>query len=299
MQLAAFDAVLTPAVITADFEGMHAKLDSLLEPFAGLTAEQVATMEPREQKGARAGLNAMAKELDEARKAVKRAYNAPLAEFEGRVKELTARIAGPAALLDSAIKTRESADRQARFGHLADHYASFAPALCDVVPPERMVERQWANASFGEKKAERELEEKVSGIAREWETLKSAALAFPVEAEAEFFRTLSLNAALEFDQRRAEEQDRIEAMREQVEANRAEERKEPAPAPAPIAYAAPNPIGGAVFEQVKVFAVTIDATDTQMASLKAAMVGLGIHGKIHSLPGFTTWKQAADALFAR
>lgn len=296
-ELAPFEAMLQPAVITADFGAMRERLAKELEPFKGLTLEQVAQMEPKSQKTARAGLNGYIKELEDARKAVKKAYNAPLAEFEAKCKELLAMIEAPKALIDGAIKKREADDRQARFDHLAEHYGEFAPALVPVVPFERIAEKEWGNATFGEKKAERELEDKVSRIAKDWDALRQSGLAFKQEAEAEFFRTLSLQAAIAYDARRQEEQAAIDAMSAEVYGEpEPEPMRELEPAPEPLQ---PLPVLPQDFEAVKVLAVIVEATDSQKEQLKAHMRALGIHGQVLELQDHTSWQGAKAAYFGK
>ena len=301
-ELVPFEPVLQPATIEADFDGMKARLAEVLQPFEGLTLEQVALMSLSEQKDARKDLNGYKDQLEDARKAIKRAYNAPLKAFEDSCKELLAMIDAPKALIDGAIKKREEDDRQARFDHLAEHYAEFAPALVPVVPFERIAESNWGNATHGEKKAERELEDKVSRIAKDWEALRLSGMAFPQEAEAEFFRTLSLQAAIDYDARRREEQAAIDAMREEVYGEpefepgpvpEPEPVREPVPAPEPL-----QPLPPLEFEPVKVFAVLVDATDSQMAALKAHIRALGVHGQVLELQA-RSWQEAKAAHFGR
>lgn len=306
-ELVPFEPILQPATIEADFDGMKARLAEVLKPFEGLTLEQVALMSLKEQKDARKGLNDYANQLEDARKAIKRAYNAPLKEFEDSCKELLAMIDAPKALIDGAIKKREADDRQARFDHLAEHYAEFAPALVPVVPFERIAEKEWGNATHGEKKAERELEDKVSHIAKDWEALRLSGMAFPQEAEAEFFRTLSLQAAIDYDARRREEQAAIDAMRAEVYGEpecEPEPVREPEPMPEPVPVQAPEPLQPLQplppleFEPVKVFAVLVDATDSQMAALKAHIRALGVHGQVLELQA-RSWQEAKAAYFGK
>lgn len=295
-ELERFEATLKPAVIEADFEGMAARLAEELKPIEGMDAEQVAAMELSVQRSMRAELNRGIKEVEDARKAVKRAYNEPLAAFEERVKELLEPMRGYEALLGDSIRRAESAARQARFDALAQVYEEFAPALVPVVPPERVIEQKWTNAGFGERKAADELLSKVSSIARDWDVLQKTQLCFPEEAEAEFFRSLSLQAALDLDARRAQEQAAIDAMRAEVYG---EPECELEPEPMPVQAPEPlQPLPPLEFEPVKVFAVLVDATDSQMAALKAHIRALGVHGQVLELQA-RGWQEAKAAHFGK
>ncbi len=205
-----------PAVITADFPAMQKRLNELLADFEGMDAENVKTLDTKVAKACRADLNAMSKDLNEARKAIKREYNKPLAEFEAKVKELDAQIMKPRDILDKAIKGREEYEKQLRFEALEQAYVDFAPALADVVPFEKLLDPRWLNASYGEKKAENSLFEKAAGLAADWHTLRTATLHFPEETERFWFANLSLSEALNYDVRQWEEQQKIDRMKEEV-----------------------------------------------------------------------------------
>ena len=192
-----------PATITADFAGMRAKLEKMIEPYRGITPETAASMDIKEAKACRADLRAISKRLNDDRKAIKKAYEAPLKEFEAAIKELDALIAEPCRVIDEAIKAREEAEREGRRNALEQVYRDFMPELVELVPFDAILDPKWLNKSFGEKKAENELCEKVAGIAADWESFKKIKpqLHFPDEAEREFWRTLSLREANEADAR--------------------------------------------------------------------------------------------------
>lgn len=260
-----------PAVLTADFDAMQKRLDELMEPYQDLTAEVVATMDMKEAKAARADLNAMSKSLNDARKAIKREYNKPLQEFEAKVKELDAQILAPKALLDAGINQREEADKQARYEALEEVYWSFAPALAELVPMEKVIDPRWLNKSYGEKKAENALCEKVAAVNADWNTLKDAQLHFPSETERRFFDTLNLRDALAYDREEWEKQQALEAMKAEVgEVQQAQQPQIIAPTPQMMADGTEYRFTITVPEQV-FFTSVIEAT-----ALKNHLAKLGI-----------------------
>lgn len=272
-ELAVMQANYTPATITADWEGMRHKLIEMIKPYEGLSADVVAEMDQREARSCRTDLKKMTTALNDVRRTIKREYNKPLAEFEAKIKELDALILTPWKVLDDAIKLADDAARDARRAALETAYVEFAPALADVVGLDALLEREWLNKSFGEVKAQEALLTKVATVAREWETLKSATLKFPIETEAEFFRALSLGAALDFDARRAEEQARIETLRAEVASNRAQVEDVVGVAPA-------SGVATSTFEPVHVYVVALEATEDQRSCFIEYLQRHGIHGKV-------------------
>ena len=272
----ASDLVVTysPSVISANFDALEAHVRAKVADYEGAKYDLTKDDSIKEAKHDRSYLNGLKSEIEERRKAVKREYNKPLAAFEKRCKEITSIIDGASddikAQLDEAEERRKAGARAA----LEAHYREFAELLSPVVPYERLHDDKWLNKSFGEVKAKKALEEKVSAVARDWDTLKSqrGSMAHYEVAERELFRTLDLGSALNAARAADEEDARIAAMREAVESK-------PAPCPAPRRRA--EPAAAARPELSCAWTVEIPfATRSQMELLAAALRERGITGTI-------------------
>ena len=263
-----------PPSIEANFDALEKRVRKTVELYKGATYDLTNSAKIKEAKNDRTYLNGLKSEIEERRKAVKREYNKPLAAFERRCKEITSIIDGASngikAQLDEAEERRRAGARAA----LEAHYREFAELLAPVVPYERLHDDKWLNKSFGEVKAKKALEEKVSAVARDWDTLKAqrGSMAHYEVAERELFRTLDLGSALNAARAADEEDDRIAAMREAVESK-------PAPRPAPRRRA--EPAVAARPELSCAWTVEIpSATRSQMEQLGAALRERGITGTI-------------------
>lgn len=272
----ASDLVVTcsPSVISGNFDALEAHVRAKVADYEGAKYDLTKDESIKEAKNDRLYLNGLKKEIEERRKAVKREYNKPLAAFEKRCKEITSIIDGASdgikAQLDEAEERRKAGARAA----LEAHYREFAELLSPVVPYERLHDDRWLNKSFGEAKAKKALEDKVSAVARDWDTLKAQrdSMAHYEVAERELFRTLDLGSALNAARAADEEDARIAAMREAVESK-------PAPRPAPRRQA--EPAVAARPEPSCAWTVEIQsATRSQMAQLAAALRERGITGTI-------------------
>ena len=263
-----------PSSIEANFDALEKRVRKTVELYEGATYDLTKADKIKEAKNDRSYLNGLKSEIEERRKAVKREYNKPLAAFEKRCKEITSIIDGASdgikAQLDEAEERRRAGARAA----LEAHYREFAELLAPVVPYERLHDDKWLNKSFGEVKAKKALEEKVSAVARDWDTLKAQrdSMAHYEVAERELFRTLDLGSALNAARAADEEDARIAAMREAVESK-------PAPRPAPRRQA--EPAVAARPELSCAWTVEIpSATRSQMEQLAAALRERGITGTI-------------------
>lgn len=270
------DLVVTysPSVISANFDAMEASIRAKVADYEGAKYDLTKDESIKEAKNDRHYLNGLKNEIEERRKAVKREYNKPLAAFEKRCKEITSIIDGASdgikAQLDGAEERRRAGARAA----LEAHYREFAELLAPVVPYERLHDDKWLNKSFGEVKAKKALEEKVSAVARDWGTLKAqrGSMAHYEVAERELFRTLDLGSALNAARAADEEDARIAAMREAVESR---------PAPRPVPRRQAEPAVAARPELSCAWTVEIpSATRSQMEQLAAALRERGITGTI-------------------
>ena len=218
--------------IAADLVGMQAALDRAAQK-ADLYEVDDDTLKAADLKDVRkwrADINETISDYDSARKGLKARLMKPYEVAEQRGKELIAPLKAIEARLKREVDTRDARERQERENHLRDVYATAAPVLMPLVPFERILEansdKKWLLKSTKPEKAEEQLIDFIDKIAKGWETLQAATLHYPSDAEAEYFRTLDLGAAMRFDAEKFEEQQALEAVRAEVEANKAAMRGE-------------------------------------------------------------------------
>lgn len=263
-----------PSNIEANFDALEKRVRKTVELYRGATYDLTKADRIKEAKNDRTYLNGLKAEIEERRKAVKREYNKPLAAFEKRCKEITAIIDDAADGIKAQIDQAEERRRAGARAALEAHYREFAELLAPVVPYERLHEKQWLNKGFGEVKAKKALEAKVSAVARDWDTLKAQrdSMAHYEVAERELLRTLDLGSALNAARAADEEDARIAAMREAVESK---------PAPRPATRRQTEPAVAARPELSCAWTVEIpSATRSQMELLAAALRERGIAGTI-------------------
>lgn len=273
------DLVVTysPSVISANFDAMEDSIRAKVADYEGAKYDLTKDESIKEAKNDRLYLNGLKKEIEERRKAVKREYNKPLAAFEKRCKEITSIIDGASDGIKAQLDQAEEDRKSRAMAKLKEHYETFAELLAPVVPYERLHEKQWLNKGFGEVKAKKALEAKVSAVARDWDTLKAQrdSMAHYEVAERELFRTLDLGSALNAARAADEEDARIAAMREAVTGGLRKPDGAPAwPKPAPEARQAHPELSCAWTVEIP------SATRSQMELLAAALRERGITGTI-------------------
>lgn len=237
----------TPALIEANFAALDARVDELIEGYADATYDLTKAENIKQAKRDRTYLNGIAKEIDERRKAVKREYMRPYDEFEAKANAITAKVKKASANIKVQLDEAEENRKDWVYSTLKEYYEDLAGLLAPVVPYERIHEEKWLNKTFGEVKAKKAIDEKVTKVAHDWDTLKAQKenLAHYEEAERTFFDTLDLGAALAAAHEAQEKDARIAEMRAAVES--AQEATEPeegsAEEPIPVAepVSAPDP----------------------------------------------------------
>lgn len=297
-----------PSVIEANFDALEAHVRKTVEAYDGATYDLTKKENIAEAKHDRSYLNGLKKEIDERRKAVKREYSKPLDAFEKRCKQITAIIDEAADNIKAQLDKAEEERKARAYAKLQEHYEEFAGLLAPVVPYERFHEKQWTNKTFGEVKAFKALEAKVSKLAGDWETLKAQFDGEPFydEAERELFATLDLGAAITAAHKAEEERRRIAELKAAMEPEPVEEPEpepeavlepaecqpaefpqpleqmpepQPAPMPAPVPPAPPAPAPVAMAGDPWTVVVPC-ATREQMQGVAAALKAQGVVGTI-------------------
>ena len=187
------------------------------------------------------------------------------------------------------LDERNAQKRQERYELMCEFYESDAPTLAALVPIERFgvvrdkisVAKSWSLVKEQEK-----LHAQLVQALNDWAALKTGHLAFEKEAEAEFFRTLSLQAALNLNAMREEEQARIDQLN--AEMGIAPE-PEPQPEPEPMPEPQPEPMPQQAAEQVQQpapkakYVIVCEMDETQKHGLLGYMRAAGIHGHINTI----------------
>lgn len=203
--------------VTSLILGMDAEIRNCSDIVAELkgSIDQLPEMQTEDVKRIATDINGHLKHADEARKRFKREWKKPQEKVEAAFKqamepmtELVNAYKGEAAKRDQQI-------RQERYELLCEFYEADAPTLAALVPIERfgiVRDKMSIAKSWSLIKAQEKLHALLVQALSDWAALKTSHLAFEKEAEAEFFRTLSLQAALNLNAMREEEQARIDQL---------------------------------------------------------------------------------------
>lgn len=147
-------------------------------------------------KADRAELRHLKEDIDTKRKQVKAAWNAPYLAFETKIKEITALIDEPVALIDGQIKEweeRRKAERRNKLEGVFNQHNPFGALL----PFENVLEPEMLKMSITDSKATTLLARKLEKVTEEMAQLESLVdPQFRTECVAMYTQTLNLAQAI-------------------------------------------------------------------------------------------------------
>lgn len=261
--------------VTSLILGMDAEIRNCSDIVAELkgSIDQLPEMQTEDVKRIATDINGHLKHADEARKRFKREWKKPQDKVEAAFKqaiepmtELVNAYKGEAAKRDQQI-------RQERYELLCEFYEADAPTLAELVPIERFgIERDKMSVakSWSLVKEQERLHAQLVQALNDWAALKTGHLAFEQEAEAEFFRTLSLQAALNLNAMREEEQARIDHLNAEMGV---------APEPMPQVQQQEQP----PCEEPRSFTITCRMTEWQKQQVIGFLKSISVSGTIREV----------------
>ena len=136
----------TPAVIDDNLEALNAFVEQQIAPYIGAQIDPNDYEQVKEARKCMANLNKLKEPIEAERKRIKRAYEAPLKEFEGKVRGITSKIDDARASLKAQVDEADARFREARRELLAEEYRGCAGPIADVIPFSAVLEDRGSTA---------------------------------------------------------------------------------------------------------------------------------------------------------
>lgn len=231
--------------ITSNLEDVAVEVRAMAKTYecveyTGSKEERLAQM-----KEDRATLNKLAEAISNERKRVKKAYLAPLEEFESLAKKLESEIKIPAGIIDTSAKQIEAEMREERKAKIREFYDKMVAANASYFEAEgcadkffeQLYDPKWANATTTQKTWKEGILESMKEFIASFEAIKATGSDYIAEGIQVLRDTMNLNTAMakmnelkriqdeaiERERKRMEEEKRRAAAREEMERRRAEE----------------------------------------------------------------------------
>lgn len=216
-----------PGEIHLNFDEIEKRLDERLVEYKGA----VFTEESKSiAKAEVAELRKLKKDIDEARKTVKREWMKPYESFESRVKKLIEKVDEPISFIDDQVKAFERKRKEEKRKLIEKLYYEVLTTYTeyeDYIQLNIIYDPKWENASTSVKTIKDALKEKMEAIKTAVISIKSMNSDITEDALLLYKTTLDLNKAIQkissYEQNKAEVLRREEARKQQEEERRRQE----------------------------------------------------------------------------
>lgn len=209
-----------PTVTVGNMEAVESFVAQVEEFFDGCEIDPTDADQVKALKGLRADVNKAASAIDGKRKDMDRAVKGAMAEADGALNALRDRLKAVYAKTGEQIEEADRIWRDRRWNLLADEYEGVAPDLVPLIDLGAFTaaEKKLLQKSTSDAKACALLDDMVALAVSERDSLSKLDLAYPVEADAVYCKTLSLKAAIDesgrLEREASERRDHAERMRE-------------------------------------------------------------------------------------
>lgn len=221
-------------VIMANFDGVKARLQEMLDPFRTqvVTQDLLATA-----KSDRADINKIIKNIEDTRKTVKKVATIPLAVFEEKCKELVDLCRDAAGNLDGQIKAIEDREKQEKLKLLRDYFNAKELEFPEYISFEKIAKSEWTNKAYSISKAKEDIDNECRKNDMDVRTLKSInknwlpALLDEYMKSRDFYKCMAMNERYQEVERREAERQRQAEIQKEIEKHHMDEPPKVKPAP--------------------------------------------------------------------
>lgn len=201
-----------PDIIAFNYEELKSELKAKVDYYGNIA---YAEDQIKEAKADKASLNRLKKALNDERIRIQREYMAPFDDFKSKVDELIKIIDEPVSVIDKQVKNFEEKRKQEKEEKIREKFDEIN--TLDFLEIEKVWNLKWLNASYSMPKITEEIEETISKIKKEMQTLAGLA-EYSFEALEFYKQTLDISAALS----RAKELAELQKKKEEEEKRKAE-----------------------------------------------------------------------------
>lgn len=212
-----------PGSIELNFDELEAQLDSKLAEYKGAVfTEDSKTYAKKEV----ANLRKLKKDIDDARKAVKKKWMEPYDSFDDRMKKLMKKVDEPINLINEQVEEFEKKrieKKRAEIKKAFNEFMSEIPDYLEYISLEKIYNAKWENASVNMKSVRSEMEQSISSIITAVDTIRSMNSDKSAEALKYYLNTGNLPEAISMITKY--EQDKARILKEQEEKRAQEEER--------------------------------------------------------------------------
>ncbi len=185
--------IKTPAQLTGNFEAVKTGLTEMMKAYEGL---EVTEENIPERKKDVATLRKIKAAIDDRRKAIKKEYDKPYKEFDGKCKELTGIIDSTVSELNKGLDFYEQKRVMAKRERIARLYAENIGDYGEYLPLQAIAEERWVNKTVTEKEITDTIQTAVLAVKQALDVINSTMTEFADECRKAYKRNLDIADAM-------------------------------------------------------------------------------------------------------
>lgn len=165
-----FELQITKGSISTNLDTLKQELEEIAKNYEGVVVSEDTI--PIAKKDL-ASLRALVKEVEDRRKAVKKEWNQPYADFEAEVKNALAIINKPIDLINEQLKEFESQRKADKEQHVREIYAENIREYEEYLPFSEIFDEKWLNVSTTDKDIIFDINAKLTQVKIDLEAIKA------------------------------------------------------------------------------------------------------------------------------
>lgn len=204
-------------------EELKREVAAKMEEYNGLvlTDDQIG-----EGKKELAKLRKLKDALENERKRIKKVCLAPYEQFEAQIREVTALIDKPIALIDGQVKEYDREKRNQKRNQIMDFYNDHIGQLRGILPFDRVLDEKMLNVSVSMKSIETDIQALIDRVNTDLDTIEGLGSKYDAQIRDVYIRTLDFSVAMREKARLEEQERQLEARRAAQEAERTRREEE-------------------------------------------------------------------------
>lgn len=264
-------SVIVPSTIGFNFDEIMAELDTQLERYRNniVTKDGIA-----DAKADLARLRKLQKAIEDKRKEIKKEYCKPLDEFEGKVKQIVAKIDEPVKEINAQLVAYEDQRKAEKEEQIYDLYHETVPGdVKGILLFERIFDQKWLNKGVSLDEIRDTISITANRVQSDVEALKVVDPEHAAAVRREYYKTLDLSAAMRC---LTELREAAAAMKQ---AAPTENKPEPVKPVEAVQEPQREPQEAPADEKLYKLRLEFDLTQQQAAGLKQYLIDNGINFK--------------------
>lgn len=196
-----------PEIQVPNYEDLYQRLSEEIELYRGY---EVTEDNIPEAKKVKANLNSLAKQIEDERKRVKKVYEAPLKDFEAKVKTLSGMVTEVSNEIKEQLDSYDRIRQEKKYAWCEEKWIEIGGETAKLIDYTKLHKPSWMNVTTSITKIEEEMQSALRQINSNIEMIKAMSIPEQERILGTYLTTLDINLALTERAKIVEEKAKVE-----------------------------------------------------------------------------------------